>query len=74
MASRSCHYGTYRHWIADFCKRDPNRLVGLVPLTGNPEQAVREVNDAARLGIRGVELKPRIAEHPGIDESFPDAG
>lgn len=57
-------YGTSRHWVADFCKRDPNRLVALVPLTGNPEHAVREVYDAATLGIRGVELKPRIAQKP----------
>ncbi len=48
----------YNDWLADFCKTDPRRLIGLGLIPGNNSQAaVAEATRLAKLGgIRGLEM------------------
>jgi len=47
----------YNDWMADFCKHDPKRHIGLACMPhGDVEAAAAEVRRAAKLGFRGVEL------------------
>jgi predicted TIM-barrel fold metal-dependent hydrolase len=58
-------YATYRKWISEFSKKFPNRFAALAPLSGSSaEQAASEVRDAASLGLKGIELKTRVAAEP----------
>jgi len=57
-------YTIYQDWVSDFVRKAPDRLAAIVPLPGNPEEAVAHVRRAASLGIKGVELKPRVAVKP----------
>jgi predicted TIM-barrel fold metal-dependent hydrolase len=57
-------YTVYQDWVAHFVGQAPDRFAAIVPLPGNPEEAVAHVRRAAKLGIKGVELKPRIAIKP----------
>ena len=49
----------YNNWVADFCATNPSRLFafGIAPLQDVAE-AVREVERAAGLGLRGVTIRP----------------
>ena len=57
-------YRLYQDWAAEFAGKAPDRLFPLVPVSGVPEAAVEEAQRAAELGIRGIELKPRVAVKP----------
>ncbi len=57
VAAATCR--AYNDWIADFCRYDPVRLfgMGIVPLQ-DVELAVVEARRLARLGLRGVVIRP----------------
>ena len=57
-------YLTYQDWVAEFASKAPERFVPLVPVSGVVDSAVQEAQHAARLGIKGIELKPRVAVKP----------
>ena len=47
----------YNDWLADFCRHDPDRFIGLACLPyGDIDAAVKEIHRVATLGIRGMEL------------------
>ena len=47
----------YNNFIIDFCKRHPQRMIGLACLPfGDIPAAVKEVHRVAKLGVKGVEL------------------
>jgi predicted TIM-barrel fold metal-dependent hydrolase len=59
QAERACR--TYNEWIAAYCGEAPTRLaaVGLVPLV-EVGRAVSVAEDAARLGLCGVVVRPNF--------------
>lgn len=57
-------YSVYQDWVSDFARKAPERFAAIVPLPGNPDEAVAQARRAAKLGIKGVELKPRVAVKP----------
>ena len=57
-------YAVYQDWVTEFVKKAPGRFAAIVPLPGSPDEAVAHVRRAAKLGIKGVELKPRVAVKP----------
>lgn len=64
---RVASYAAYNDWLADFCAKDPKRLLGVAYLpTETPELAVAEVKRAAGRGLRGGVI-PRF---PGDGEWF----
>lgn len=50
-------FDAYNQWLADFCSLAPQRLIGM-PLVGlrTIDEGVRELEELARLGFRGVML------------------
>jgi predicted TIM-barrel fold metal-dependent hydrolase len=47
----------YNDWLADFCKKYPERHIGLACLPfGDVDAAVKEIHRTAKLGLRGMEL------------------
>ncbi len=47
----------YNDWLADFCRRYPERYIGLACLPyGDIDAAVKEIYRVVRLGLRGMEL------------------
>ena len=64
---RIASYAAYNDWLADFCAKDPRRLLGIAYLPcDKPELAVAEVKRAAGRGLRGCVI-PRF---PGDGEWF----
>ena len=58
-------YQLYNTWLADFCKTNPDRFLGLACIPNDdPETAVEEVARAARLGLKGGELAVSTASKP----------
>ncbi len=57
VAAACCR--AYNDWMADFCRRDPERLhgVGIVPLQ-DPALAARETQRIATLGLRAALIRP----------------
>ena len=57
IAAETCR--AYNDWISDFCKESPARLfaMGIVPLQ-DVELAVAEAKRLARLGLRGLVVRP----------------
>jgi predicted TIM-barrel fold metal-dependent hydrolase len=61
---RIASYAAYNDWLADFCGKDPKRLLGIAYLpVDTPELAIAEVKRAASRGLHGCVI-PR----------FPDEG
>jgi uncharacterized protein len=58
----------YNNWVADFCSQDPQRLFafGVAPLQ-DVDEAVREIERAAALGLRGVTIRPERYHGLAID-------
>ena len=58
-------YEIYNNWMADFCKTNPQRFVGLacIPNDG-PEVAAAELRRAADLGLKGVDFVVSSAALP----------
>ena len=64
---RIASYAAYNDWLADFCAKDPKRLIGVAYLpTDTPELAVAEVRRTAGRGLKGGVI-PRF---PGDGEWF----
>jgi uncharacterized protein len=58
-------YEIYNSWVADFCKSDPRRFVGLACLPNHdPQAAARELRRVARLGLRGADFPVSTAVYP----------
>jgi uncharacterized protein len=57
VAAETCR--AYNDWISDFCRQDPSRLygMGIVPLQ-DVDLAVAEAKRLARLGLRGLVVRP----------------
>ena len=50
-------YDIYNVWIAEFCKKTPDRFAGLACISGNdPQVAAQQLRQAAHLGLKGAEL------------------
>ena len=50
-------FDAYNHWLADFCRYDAKRLVGVgyLPMQ-DVEQSIAMAHDAARRGLKGVNI------------------
>ena len=58
-------YSIYNDWIADFCKKNPQRLVGIACIPNHdPEGAAAELRRAAKMGLRGGEIVVTTAAKP----------
>lgn len=56
-------YDAYNRWLADFCAYDPKRLAGVAYLPmQNVDHAIAMVKDAAKRGLKGVNI-------PGFPQS-----
>jgi predicted TIM-barrel fold metal-dependent hydrolase len=50
-------FSAYNRWLADFCRHDPDRLVGVAYLPMQDiDQSVEMLKDAARRGLRAVNI------------------
>ena len=58
-------YSTYNEWVADFCKANPDRFVGLgcIP-SHDPALAAKQLRRAADIGLRGAEMNVAAAVEP----------
>lgn len=55
----------YAEWVADFAKKVPGRFAVLTPIAANdPEEAAEDLRHAAKIGIKGIELRQNIAIKP----------
>jgi uncharacterized protein len=52
---------SYNFWLHEFCSHNPKRFIGL-PLLSilDPDQAVRDMHEYAKMGFKGVQLPPGI--------------
>jgi predicted TIM-barrel fold metal-dependent hydrolase len=58
-------YEVYNDWAADFCKSNPQRLVGLACIPNHdPEAAAKELRRAAGLGLKGADFAVSTAAYP----------
>ena len=58
-------YGIYNEWVADFCRTNPDRFVGLACITSHdPSRAAKQLRHAAEIGLRGVEMNVATAVEP----------
>jgi len=57
LAEACCR--VYNDWVADYCRADPRRLIGVaaVPMQ-DVQAAVRELQRAVTLGMKGVFIRP----------------
>ncbi|MFP5394268.1 MAG: amidohydrolase family protein, partial [Gammaproteobacteria bacterium] len=61
----------YNDWIAEFCSEDPTQLKGMAMLNNyDPEDAVRELERARRLGLVGgiISCYPGAEQHYGLPQ------
>jgi predicted TIM-barrel fold metal-dependent hydrolase len=69
LAEACCR--VYNDWLADYCRADPRRLVGVA---GIPMQdvscAVREMQRAAGLGMRGVFVRPNPVDGRALHDPY----
>jgi len=58
-------FTAYNRWLADFCRHDPARLIGMAYIPcDDPDDAIKEARDAASWGLRGAVI-PHV---PGTGE------
>ena len=58
-------YDIYNAWIADFCKRNPERFAGLACIScHDPQVAARQLKRAAKMGLKGAEINVSAAAKP----------
>ncbi|MEE9248383.1 MAG: amidohydrolase family protein, partial [Dehalococcoidia bacterium] len=58
-------YDVYNDWLADFCKTNPDRFVGLACISGHdPQKAAKQLRHAAEIGLRGAELNVSTVSEP----------
>jgi predicted TIM-barrel fold metal-dependent hydrolase len=61
----------FNDWIADFCSANRDRLIGLAVLpTHEPQAAIRELERAAKLGLRGAMFEFVGATVPVYDRAW----
>jgi predicted TIM-barrel fold metal-dependent hydrolase len=68
---RAC-FRAYNRWIAEYCEAHPDRLLGCGQLAmGSPREGIQDLEEIARLGLRGVMMPGNPAEedydHPIYD-------
>ena len=60
-------FRAYNDWLAEFCRTDPARLKGIAMINlDDVEDAIRELERAARLGLCGA----MITEYPAEDRRY----
>jgi predicted TIM-barrel fold metal-dependent hydrolase len=69
--SKAC-FDAYNRWLAEFCSRDPNRLIGVAQITLRTiDEGIKEMADAKTAGFRAVMLpgEPFFEDydHPDYD-------
>ena len=63
----SAIFRAYNDWLAEFCRTDPARLKGIAMINlDDVEDAVKELERAARLGLSGA----MITEYPAEDRRY----
>ncbi len=72
VAYRKACFEAYNRWLAEFCATDPKRLIGIgMAAIPSPEEGVRELQEIARMGFRGVMLCGDASfedyDHPSYD-------
>jgi len=59
---RAC-FGAYNRWLTEYCGAHPDRLLGAGQISmGSVQGALEELNEIARLGLRGVMMPGNPAE------------
>jgi predicted TIM-barrel fold metal-dependent hydrolase len=60
-------FRAYNDWLAEFCRTDPARLKGITTINlDDVEDAIKELERAARLGLAGA----MITEYPAEDRRY----
>ena len=63
----SAIFRAYNDWLAEFCRTDPARLKGIAMINlDDVEDAIKELERAARLGLSGA----MITEYPAEDRRY----
>src|SRR5207245_4516446 len=63
----SAIFRAYNEWLADFCRTDPARLKGIAMINlDDVQDAIKELERAARLGLSGA----MITEYPAEDRRY----
>ena len=58
-------YDIYNQWIEEFCRSQPDRLIGLACIASHdPQTAVDQLERAASLGLKGAEFNAATAVKP----------
>jgi predicted TIM-barrel fold metal-dependent hydrolase len=71
---RAC-FKAYNRWLVEFCSADPNRLLGAGQIAmHDPQEAIADLEEIARQGLRGVMLPGHPAvedyDHPCYDDFY----
>lgn len=70
-ALMSAIFHAYNDWLAEFCRTDPARLKGIAMINlDDVEDAIGELERAARLGLSGA----MITEYPAEDRRYDQPG
>jgi predicted TIM-barrel fold metal-dependent hydrolase len=58
-------FQTYNDWVANFCKENPTRFVGLACIPNHdPQLAAKELRRSAQIGLRGADFAVPTAVKP----------
>ena len=72
LAEACCR--VYNDWLADYCRRDPRRLIGVAAMPmQNVDAAVRELRRAhAQLGMKGAFIRPNPCKGRALHDPYFD--
>lgn len=72
LAAACCR--VYNDWLADYCRRDPQRLIGIAAMPmQDVEAAVRELGRAhTELGMKGVFIRPNPCKGRALHDPYFD--
>jgi predicted TIM-barrel fold metal-dependent hydrolase len=72
LAEACCR--VYNDWLADYCRRDPRRLIGIAAMPmQDVEAAVRELHRAqTELGMKGVFVRPNPCKGRALHDPYFD--
>jgi predicted TIM-barrel fold metal-dependent hydrolase len=72
LAEACCR--VYNDWLADYCRRDPRRLIGIAAMPmQNVDAAVRELKRAhADLGMKGAFVRPNPCKGRALHDPYFD--
>jgi len=66
----SAIFRAYNDWLAEFCRTDPARLKGIAMINlDDVQDAIKELERAARLGLAGAMITEYPLEHRRYDQS-----